>query len=61
MDLSMLTLGDWNDFKTNHPSAYAFLIHRSLVSERVNLKKIKLTRALTVWEEKRLEELQNIE
>ena len=57
----MLTLGDWNDFKTNHPSAYAFLIHRSLVSERVNLKKIKLTRALTVWEEKRLEELQNIE
>jgi len=61
MNLAILTPGDWNDFKTKHPSAYAFLLYRCLVGERVELKRLKLIRALTAWEEKRLEELQSIE
>ena len=60
MDLGQLTNGDWNDFEVKYPGAYTFLLHRCLVGERINLKKIKMIRALTLWEEKRLEQLQSI-
>lgn len=56
-----LTGDDWEAFEKQHREAFYFLLHRSLMRERIALEiEKKSGRPLSEWKEKRLQELNHL-
>ena len=57
MKISFISEKAWREFQENHPDAYAFLLHESLIGEQRYLNEQP---ALNGWEYKRLRELNEL-
>lgn len=56
--MEYLTAQDWTDFQRLYKEAFYFLLHRSLVRERMALS--KAPDRLNDWQKRRLEQLNNL-